>query len=99
MARPVVLLPQPDSPTRPSVSPFLTPKVMSSTARTQPTWRCRMIPWVIGKYIFRCSTCSSSPSAVPLLGVGGRGSGVGDRGSDTPHHLSYHPLPVPDIEL
>jgi hypothetical protein len=32
MARPVVDLPQPDSPTRPRVSPFLTENEMSSTA-------------------------------------------------------------------
>src|SRR5262245_54974206 len=69
MARPVVLLPQPDSPTSPSVSPRLTLNVMSSTARTQPTWRCRMMPWVIGKYILRFWTCSSSPSAVPFSGT------------------------------
>src|SRR5437879_5401337 len=28
-----------------------------------------MIPWVIGKYIFKCSTRSSSPSAVPFVGT------------------------------
>src|SRR5918912_1664748 len=69
MERPVVLLPHPDSPTSPSVSPLRTEKVMSSTARTQHTWRCRMMPWVIGKYILRCSTRSSSPSAVPSVGT------------------------------
>src|SRR6266536_5506511 len=69
IARPVVLLPQPDSPTRPSVSPRFTPNEMSTTARTHPTYRCRMMPWVIGKYIFRFFTCSSSPSAVPLAGT------------------------------
>ena len=39
MARPVVLLPQPLSPTRPSVSPRLTSKVRPSTAYTAPTLR------------------------------------------------------------
>src|ERR1700694_5599154 len=69
MARPLVPSPPPDSPTRPRVSPRRTVNEMSSTARTQPTCRCRMMPWVIGKYIFRCSTRKSSPSAVPSLGI------------------------------
>ena len=37
IARPVVLLPQPDSPTRPSVSPLRTSKLIPSTALTVPT--------------------------------------------------------------
>src|SRR6185295_2512163 len=56
MARPVVDLPQPDSPTRPSVSPFSTKKSMPSTARTAPTWRWKMIPCVSGKCILRACT-------------------------------------------
>ena len=44
MARPVVDLPQPDSPTSPRVSPFLTLKEMPSTARTAPTLRCKTMP-------------------------------------------------------
>ena len=36
MQREVVVLPQPLSPTRPSVSPSLTKKLTSSTARTLP---------------------------------------------------------------
>ena len=52
-SRPVVVLPQPDSPTRPSVSPLSTSKSMPSTACTAPT--CRLSrPLVIGK-------CFSSP--------------------------------------
>ncbi len=35
-SRPIVDLPQPDSPTTPSVSPALTVKSMPSTARTAP---------------------------------------------------------------
>src|SRR6266550_1983025 len=58
MARPVVDLPHPDSPTRPSVSPFSTKKSMPSTARTAPTWRWKMIPCVSGKCIFRALTSS-----------------------------------------
>ena len=40
MVRPTVVLPQPDSPTRPSVSPSLMVKLTSSTACTQATTRC-----------------------------------------------------------
>ena len=39
MARPVVLLPQPDSPTRPRVSPRRRLNATPSTARTSPMWR------------------------------------------------------------
>ncbi len=39
IARPIVLLPQPDSPTRPSVSPRRTAKVVPSTALTVPLHR------------------------------------------------------------
>src|SRR6267143_4829351 len=56
MARPVVDLPQPDSPTRPSVSPFSTKKSMPSTARTAPIWRWKMIPCVSGKCILSAVT-------------------------------------------
>src|SRR2546427_2640563 len=56
MARPVVDLPQPDSPTRPSVSPRSTKKSIPSTARTAPTWRWKMIPCVSGKCILSACT-------------------------------------------
>src|SRR5437762_1350474 len=56
IARPVVDFPQPDSPTRPSVSLFSTKKSMPSTARTAPTWRWKMIPCVSGKCILRAVT-------------------------------------------
>src|SRR5690349_12783041 len=69
MARPVVDLPQPDSPTRPSVSPRFTVKSSPSTARTLPTSRCKMMPSVIGKCIFRPSTrrMVSAPGPLPLV--------------------------------
>src|SRR5262245_15697820 len=38
MQRPVVVLPQPDSPTSPSVSPRRSSKLTPSTARTRPEW-------------------------------------------------------------
>ena len=40
----MVDLPQPDSPTRPSVSPLLTSNEMPSTAWTAPTLRWKMMP-------------------------------------------------------
>ena len=67
MARPVVDLPQPDSPTRPRVSPRKTSKVRPSTARTAPTLRCTMMPLVIGKWTLRPSMdTSASPSAAAV---------------------------------
>src|SRR5215216_6044177 len=55
MVLPVVDFPQPDSPTRPSVSPRSTSKLTPSTARTAPTWRWRT-PRRIGKCIIKLST-------------------------------------------
>src|SRR5579859_1264753 len=71
MARPVVDLPQPDSPTRPRVSPRRTVKSIPSTALTWPTSRCKMMPSVIGKYIFRPATRTrvSSPRVSPTVSV------------------------------
>ena len=51
-SRPVVLLPQPDSPTIENVSPRLTAKFTPSTACTAPTWR-RSSPPRIGKCLTR----------------------------------------------
>src|SRR6186997_424940 len=56
IARPVVLLPQPDSPTSPRVSPRSISNVTPSTACTSPTWRCRMMPSRIGNQTFRPSS-------------------------------------------
>src|SRR5438477_6856259 len=58
MVRPVVDLPQPDSPTRPRVSPCLTVKLTPSTALTSATLRWSKIPCVMGKYFFRSRTSS-----------------------------------------
>src|SRR5215216_3490504 len=66
MARPVVDLPHPDSPTRPSVSPGLTWNEMPSTAWTAPTCFWKMIPRVSGKCITRLLTVRSD-SPAPLL--------------------------------
>src|SRR4051812_22519334 len=54
-SRAVVDLPQPDSPTRPSVSPRMTSKLTPSTALTAPTWRWKK-PARIGKCLKRPST-------------------------------------------
>ncbi len=56
MARPVVLLPQPDSPTRPRVSPRRTSNDTPSTAFTLPTWRRMTAPAITGKWTFRSLT-------------------------------------------
>jgi hypothetical protein len=52
IVRPVVVLPQPDSPTRPIVVPRFRLKVTPSTALTFPMTRESMPP-LIGKYFFR----------------------------------------------
>src|SRR6185369_2735261 len=51
-ARPVVVFPQPDSPTSPKVSPFVIVKLTSSTAFTCETTR-DSTPRRTGKYFFR----------------------------------------------
>ena len=62
MQRAVVVLPQPLSPTRDSVSPGRRSKLTSSTARTWPTSR-RRSPRRIGKYFRRRRTSRRRPSA------------------------------------
>ena len=59
MSRPVVDLPQPDSPTRPSEPPSGTWKEMPSTAWTWPMVRRRRPDDFTGKYILRFSTSST----------------------------------------
>src|SRR6266404_5422089 len=66
-ARPVVDLPQPDSPTSPSVSPRLTVKDTPSTAFTVATCRRTTMPELIGKWIFRSSTCSTVSGIEPVM--------------------------------
>src|SRR5262249_53986197 len=59
----VVVLPQPDSPTSASVSPRLTLKDTSSTARTWPTVLRRKPLWM-GKNLRSCFTSSSDSGAM-----------------------------------
>src|SRR4029077_15904216 len=60
MQRAIVDLPQPDSPTTPSVSPALPVKVTPSTAFAHATCFSKQSTRVTGKYFFRSSTTSSS---------------------------------------
>jgi len=66
MQRPVVDLPQPDSPTSPSVSPFNRSKLTSSTACTRATSRENKPPR-IGKYFLRFLIRRSAVSAMAAL--------------------------------
>src|ERR1700690_3692930 len=59
MVRPTVDLPQPDSPTRPSVSPGAIEKLMPSTANTVPPARCNR-PLRTGKCFLRSRTSSTA---------------------------------------
>src|SRR3972149_5929422 len=70
MVRPVVDLPQPDSPTSPKVSPVMTSKLTPSTARTWPTVRW-MTPRRMGKCLTRPSTFNRT---LPLGEVEVRGA-------------------------
>src|SRR3990170_8617781 len=72
MTRPSVVLPQPLSPTSPSVSPRLISKLTPSTALTSATLRWKMIPEVTGKYIRTSATrtiVSPAGSADGVLGA------------------------------
>ena len=75
MQRPVVVLPQPDSPTNPSVSPRRTVKVTPSTALICATARWNKIPEVTGKCIFRSrtssrtSSCAGADAAAAVWGI------------------------------
>src|SRR5713101_120593 len=62
--RPVVDFPQPDSPTSPSVSPFMMSKDTSSTACTRATSRENKPPR-IGKYFFTFLTRRSGVAVRP----------------------------------
>src|SRR6267142_1309367 len=66
IVRPVVDLPQPDSPTRPSVSPGRMSKETSSTACTRATSR-ESRPPRIGKYFLRFLTRRSGSAMGGLL--------------------------------
>jgi hypothetical protein len=67
MASPVVDLPQPLSPTSPTVSPRLTLKLMPSTALTAPTFCGIGKPLKMGKCTRRSRTSSMVSAPWPLL--------------------------------
>src|SRR4051794_20272100 len=75
-------LPQPDSPTMPTVSPRCSVRSTPSTAWTWPTVFLKMMPWVSGKYFCRPRTSSNgSPagtSARTLTAVMSAGSDTDD---------------------
>ena len=76
MARPSVVLPEPLSPTTPSVSPLRTSRLMPSTALIWPT-TLRMTPRLIGNQTFR----SLVEITTGASGRGGAGSGFGSAAS------------------
>jgi hypothetical protein len=57
---PIVVLPQPDSPTRPKVSPLEMVKLTSETALTDPIFRCITAPAVTGNSLTRWRTSRNS---------------------------------------
>ena len=76
MASPSVVLPEPDSPTTPSVSPLRSSTLMPSTALMWPT-TLRISPRLIGNQTLRSSVCITTGA----LGRGGAGSGFGSAAS------------------
>src|SRR5437588_10664304 len=65
----VVVLPQPDSPITPRVSPGETAKSMPSTALTQPIWRRGNSATVTGKCLVSPSTSNSGGDIETLCGL------------------------------
>src|SRR5881392_360324 len=65
----VVVLPQPDSPITPRVSPGSTAKSMPSTALTQPVWRRGNSAIVTGKCLVSPSTSNSGDDIDILCGL------------------------------
>ena len=88
--RAVVVLPQPDSPTMPRVSPAATEKLTSSTLRTSPTWWRKMMPRVTGKCLVSPVTVSSaSPGGVPLVSAGAASAPAGRAASELVARLGH----------
>ena len=76
IARPSVVLPEPDSPTMPSVSPLRTAMLTPSTALMCPTV-LRSTPRLIGNQTFRSSVSTTTGAS----GCSGAGSGFGSAAS------------------
>ena len=99
--RPIVVLPQPDSPTRPSVSPAAIVNETSSTAFTVAVFDDRKpAPAALTeKYLCRPST-SSSGAAVSLAvaataGFGGSGAGLSVPAAISPARQQAERWPAP----
>ena len=78
MASPSVVLPEPDSPTMPSVSPLRTSTLTPSTALMWPT-TLRITPRLIGNQTLRSSVWITTGA----FGRGGAGSGFGSAASSS----------------
>src|ERR1700730_13370219 len=78
MQRPIVVFPEPDSPTSPSVSPRLIRNVTPSTAFTSATWR-EKTPAVIGKYFVTSCTSTSDCGSRPIASIALRSAAIGAR--------------------
>src|SRR3990172_6126448 len=65
MSRPVVVLPHPDSPTSPKVSPELMTKSIPSTAFTTATVLSKAKPLAMGKCFFRFSILRNGSDILP----------------------------------
>src|SRR5262245_50777177 len=88
--RPVVVLPQPDSPTRPTVSPLLMSKVMPSTARTAPPAPPPKSPLRTGKCLTTFFTWMRAGGAgVTLVLREQAAHGVSLAGLDEGHHALH----------
>ena len=87
--RPTVDFPQPDSPTRPSVSPSWISNDTSSTAFTSPTF-LRKTPARIGKCIFNPRTLTSGVD-VPFSAIGRISFGLVEETCDVMIVRDVHP--------
>ncbi len=111
MARPSVVLPEPDSPTTPSVSPLRTSTLTPSTALMWPT-TLRSTPRLIGNQTFRSLVSHHDRRVGPRrrriglrlggeqrarVGMLGRGEHALDRPCSTILPLLHHADPVGDL--
>src|SRR2546428_8746110 len=97
MQRPVVVLPQPLSPTRPSTSPGSTEKLTPSTAFTVPKVRDSN-PFLIGKCFFRPSIWSRGSATGRSFGRGQRLRRVHRPRGDLRRAPAARQVPVAEVE-
>ena len=77
ISRIVVVLPQPDSPTRPMVRPGWIENEMPSTARTVPIRRGKTAPFISGKCFVRSFTSTAGVTSGRSGGISPSASGRG----------------------